>query len=281
MNDFKIEVQMEEVGSVTFDQPEKALAGTRTASGIRVYLPASVTLSALRLDPSPLLFENLKATLSASGIEIGVARYSDAIRTPRSKLPIQLVWDLTLQAFAVYESIRAGGEPQFDVLLRGDIRYILPGQGWKEACSIASPFTQPGFIKYSRDAWTKMLRELKVQDTVLVEIPFPSDPPNGWEPVWHALRDARDSFDTGGSTGWKNCVTAVRLALEEWRKIEQEDKGLADTQARTKIQRIDNLRWHLIQLAHYAAHTKADEWTRDDALLALSTLSALLAVRKP
>jgi hypothetical protein len=99
--------------------------------------------------------------------------------------------------------------------------------------------------------------------------------------VWHALRDARDSFDTGGSTGWKNCVTAVRLALEEWRKIEQEDKGLADTQARTKIQRIDNLRWHLIQLAHYAAHTKADEWTRDDALLALSTLSALLAVRKP
>ena len=272
---------MEDVGSVTFDQPEKALAGTRTASGFRVYLPASVTFRALQQDPSPLVLENLKATLSASGIEIGVARYSNAIRTPRQNLPIQLVWDLTLQAFAVYESIRAGGEPQFHVMLTGDIRYVLAGQGWKEACSIASPFTQHGFIKYSRDAWTTMLRELKVQDTVLIEIPFPSDPPSGWEPVWHALRDALDSFDTGGSTGWKNCVASVRLALEEWRNIEKEDQGPNDLKSRTRVQRMDALRWTFMQYAHFAPHTRADEWTRDDALLALSTLSALLAVRKP
>jgi hypothetical protein len=126
-----------------------------------------------------------------------------------------------------------------------------------------------------------MLREVNLRDTVLVEIPFQSDPPSGWEAVWQALQDARDSFDTGGSTGWKNCVTAVRLALDEWRRIEPEDKGPADPQDRTKAHRTENLRWHLIQLAHYAAHTRADEWTRDDALLALSTLSALLAVRRP
>jgi hypothetical protein len=286
-NHFKIELLREEVGSVTFDQPEKTLAGIRTASGFRVHLPASVTLRAPQ-DQSPLLLENLQATVSASGVEIGVARYSNSIRTPHEKLPIQFVWDWSLQAFAVYESIRAGREPQFSVMLSGDIRFILPGQGWKQPCSMALPSIQHGVIKYSRDAWTNMLRELNLQDTILVEIPFPSDPPSGWEPVWQALKDARDSFDTGGSTGWKNSVASVRHALEEWQGIEREDHGpgwhrpaSGELQNRTKTQRIDNIRWHLIQLAHYAAHTKADEWTRDDAVLALSTLCALLAVRKP
>ena len=133
-----------------------------------------------------------------------------------------------------------------------------------------------------------MMRDLNLQDSILVDIPFPSDPPTGWEPIWTALRDARDSFDKGGSTAWKNTVTSVRLALEEWQHLEKEVQGpgwkrpdRTDLETRTKEQRIDNIRWHLIQLAHYAAHTKADDWTRDDALLLLSTLSSLLAVRKP
>lgn len=166
-------------------------------------------------------------------------------------------------------------------MVSGDIRYILPGEPGREPCSIASTFHQWGEIGYSQKAWTDMLRDLNVRDAVLVEIPFDSNPPSGWEPVWQAVRDALDSFDAGGSTGWRNCVASVRHALEEWRNIEKEDQGPSDLKSRTKTQRIDNIRWHLIQLAHYAAHTKADEWTRDDALLALSTLSALLAVRKP
>jgi len=36
-----------------------------------------------------------------------------------------------------------------------------------------------------------------------------------------------------------------------------------------------------MQSAHLGPHTPAEEWTRDDALLLLSTLSALLAERKP
>lgn len=149
-------------------------------------------------------------------------------------------------------------------------------------------FHEWGKIGYSQRVWTKMVRDVGVQDSILVEIPFRSDPPTGWEPIWAALRDAKDSFDAGGSTDWNNTARSVRLALEEWRKLEKEDQGagwqgpkIADFQSRTKAQRIDNLRWHLIQLAHYAAHTKADEWTRDDALLLLSTLCSLLAERKP
>ena len=85
-------------------------------------------------------------------------------------------------------------------------------------------------------------------------------------------------------------VAMGRLALERWQKIpnEKEDQGPGwkrptqdELKDRTKKQRFDNLRWHLLQACHRGAHTGADEWTRDDAVLLLSTLSALLAERKP
>jgi hypothetical protein len=100
--------------------------------------------------------------------------------------------------------------------------------------------------------------------------------------------EARDTFEHGGSTGWKSAATAVRLALEKWHEIEPEDHGpgwqtpkAAEKQARSKEQRLDNIRWHLLQLANYGPHSHADEWARDDALLMLAVLSALLAIRKP
>jgi hypothetical protein len=83
-------------------------------------------------------------------------------------------------------------------------------------------------------------------------------------------------------------VTAVRLALEKWQGIEKEQMGpgwsspsQADRRARTKKARLDNLRWHLLQIAHLGAHTGSEEWSREDALLMISTLSALLAERNP
>jgi hypothetical protein len=288
MTHININLQGEDVGSVTFDQPETALSGSRTASGFRLYIPATVDLCSPQGSQSALLLENLRLTFLSSGVEIGIGRYSGVIRTTAHKLPVSFVWDWTLPALAFYEQIRAGSEPDFSVLIAGEIRYVVPGDGWKELCSIATGFSHHGSVRYSRETWTNMLRQLNLRDAVLVEIPFQSDPPNGWEPIWQALRDARNSFDAGGSTGWKNCVVSVRHALENWQSIEKEDQGpgwqrpaTADLQTRTKAQRIDNIRWHLVQLAHYAAHTKADEWTRDDALLALSALSALISVRKP
>jgi hypothetical protein len=280
MSHVNITLRGETVGSVTFDQPDKALGGVRTASGFRLQLPATILLHPPQ-DESPLLLESLQATLSASGVEIGVARYPEAFRSVIGKRSFSFVWDWTIVALAVYEQLRAGREPEFSFTLSGDIRYLLPGQGWKEVCSIASTFHEPGVVRYSRAVWTSTLRQLNLRDAVLVEIPFKSDPPSGFEPIWQALRDARDSFDQGGSTGWKNCVTSVRLALEEWRRVEEEDPGPKELTSRTKAQRIDNLRWILMQYAHFAPHTNADDWTRDDALLALSTLCALLAIRRP
>ncbi len=268
------------IGSLAFSEGVQSLSGMRTASGFRLNLPAVITFSQ-PVGQSPLMLENLQATFTAGGVEIGSAYYTPLVRTGVREQSIGFSWDWPISALAVYEKIRTGSEALFHVRVSGDIRIILPGQPGKEPCSIPLSFTNYGEVRYSREVWTNTLRQLNLQDAVLVEIPFRSEPPNGWEPVWQALRDARDSFDAGGSTGWKNTITSVRLALEEWRKIEIEDKGPNEIQQRTKLQRSDNIRWHLIQLAHYAAHSKADEWTRDDALLMLSTLCALLNVRKP
>jgi hypothetical protein len=279
---------MERIGFISFTEAVQSLSGMRTASGFRLHLPALITFLPPSASQSPLMLENLRAVFIADGVEIGNANYMPILRTTVREQPIGFTWDWPISALAVYEQIRNGREASFQVRVSGDIRFVLAGQPGREPCSIASTFHEQGDVRYSKEVWTNTMRQLNLLDAVLVEIPFPSDPPNGWEPIWQALRDARNSFDAGGATGWKNCVASVRHALEEWQGLEKEDQGpgwqrpaTADLQRRTKEQRIDNIRWHLIQVAHYAAHTKADEWTRHDALLALSTLSALIAVRKP
>jgi hypothetical protein len=74
----------------------------------------------------------------------------------------------------------------------------------------------------------------------------------------------------------------VRHALELWNGLEPERKLLAgqDVKGRTREERLDGLRWHLHQCAHLAAHPGGG-WSRDEALLMLSTLSAMLALRRP
>jgi hypothetical protein len=143
-------------------------------------------------------------------------------------------------------------------------------------------------VSYPREVWIKMIRSFGIAENVLVEIPIPRQPPGKWDGVWNGLVDARNAFERGGTTGWQACVTSVRRALENWQNIEKEDQGPGwkapsppERESRTKRQRLDALRWHLMQLAHLGPHSGADEWSRDDALLLLSTLSSLLAERKP
>jgi len=271
----------EKIGFVAFAEAVQSLGAMRTASGFRLHIPAVVTFSAPSASKASLILEDLRATFIADGLEIGTAYCTSVLRTEMREQSITFSWDWLVPTLAFYENMRSGREACFLVRISGAIRFVLEGEPGKEPCSIASTFSEQGEVRYSRETWTTTLRQLNLRDTVLVEIPFPSDPPSGWEPVWQALRDARDSFDKGGSTAWRNCVASVRYALEEWRKIEKEDPGPSDFPSRTKEQRIDNIRLTLMQYANFAPHTKADEWTRDDALLAISTVSALLAARKP
>ena len=125
-----------------------------------------------------------------------------------------------------------------------------------------------------------MLLRLDVAENVFVEIPLPRSPQAPWDEVWANLVAARNHFEQGGSTGWTSCVLAIRQALEKWRDIEQPNTGAGDPKNRSKRERLNNLRLALHQCTHVWIH-KDDEASRDDAVLMLSTLSALLAERKP
>ena len=105
-------------------------------------------------------------------------------------------------------------------------------------------------------------------------------------PVWSALQAARDDYATGGTTGWRTCGIHLRQALTDWETAQKLDtgKGIADKKTFTKDQRLDNLRYHVREFTHIAGHPDpnvAKTWTRDDALLALSTTCALLNTKKP
>lgn len=242
------------------------------------------------------MITNLRATLfvqnyeTNSDVQLGIAK-DDSWYFAGYDSEIRLIWTDALSALALIEKYRNGKPPQFRIEFRAETCWLLDHidmQGRHRIRALPQYTGGNAKVTYPMETWIKMLRELKIAENILVEIPLPGVPPAPWDKVWNALVEARNAFDQGGSTGWKGCVTAVRLALEEWQKIEKEDMGPGwaapshnDLRNRTMQQRVDNLRWHLVQLAHLGAHSGAENWSRDDALLMLSTLSALLSVRKP
>jgi hypothetical protein len=289
-NQLKIETNSEGIGSITFNEPEETLAEGRTASGFRLRLPTTVNLNRPANSNLEVLLQDVRVVFRASGLEFGVAR-CDNLQTPMGRdTPIFFSWDWALSVLGLYEKLRSGKPPRFNALLHGNLHYKVPGTNFRDECpSVPYPFNSNGEIKYSRDTWTGTLRKLNILDSVLVEIPFPSDPPSDWDEMFESLRDAREALDKGGSSGWKGCAMAVRSAFEKWSKKEKENQGpgwpsqidIKEFHQRTKEQRADAIRWHVYQLAHYFAHNNARECNREDATLVLAVLSALLDVRKP
>lgn len=303
----EIDVSSRIEGKITFEENPVNLNVQRTAGGFKLRLPVQIGFySVLNEEPMPML-SNLWGTILAgdspdgSRMEIGRV-YSNSWFTgyrrrkedPSSISPRNesLIWQGSFAELAVFEKIRDGKVPKFEIELHGEFCYLLDGTHphHRVRTEPQSFFARHGSVQisYPREVWIKMLQSLGVAENVLVEVPLPGSPSPDWNPIWRALVDARNYFEDGGTTGWKGCVASVRLALEKWHDMEKPDMGPGwtppprpDKEARTKQQRLDNLRWHLHQMAHQGPHTHTDLWTRDDALLMLSTLSALLAERKP
>ncbi len=293
------------IGWVTFDENPVRFQVYRTAKGFNLQLPIEIAFALVGTDEMVPMAHDLKGIIYAGPpdrrVEVGRllcdtshkgGQYVGKSPGTPYKRQAQMVWLGSFAELGYYENLRAGGPVRFDLYFEGQLCYLFPLN--KSDCmgrTESEPFySHVGSVSltYPKEAWVNMLRELGAAENVLVEVPLPVCPSSEWEGVWKGLLDARNYFEQGGSTGWKGCVTGVRLALEKWRDIEKEQMGPGwvkpqrpDLEARTKKERLDNLRWHLMQAAHLGPHTPAEEWTRDDALLLLSTLSALLAERKP
>jgi hypothetical protein len=277
------------VGKITFDEAPRQLSSHRTAAGFELQLPMTVQLKLnSALDPCPML-SNISAVITAvneAGKEVTLTRaqhYGWVIGAVKeSSTPAAMIWSDSLSALIAYERFRDGRRPRFKIALDAELCKLVP-PSLGGARRRTEPFTVQGTaeVSYPSDVWVKLVRDLAISNPILIEVPLPSSPPSPWDGVWRAIGEATMAFERGGETGWKGCISAVRLALDRWREVEAEDVGPSDLKKRTTKQRLDNIRWHLREYTHLAPHSGAEEFTRDDALLMLSTLSALLVVRKP
>ena len=323
--DIELEYGSQRVGSVTIVKNPQQLYGVRTASGFEIQVPIILTLR-VRLKSEPMLMVNnlhgkvFVKSENGSLLNVGYLtneeRHIAGITSGEGydhTSEIRLEWRGSFTDIAYIEKARNGQAPKLQMQLEGDWSFLVRNEveiteeQWNQltepqrrrfneltsfriVTDAQRVVSRHGYIEvpYPREVWIDLVRKLGIAENVLVEVPLPTSPPEPWSGVWGGLVNARNAFEQGGNSGWQGTVTSVRLALERWRNIEQEDPGAgwktpspADRESRTKKERLDALRWHLMQAAHLGPHTGAEEWSRDDALLMLSTLSALLAVRKP
>lgn len=287
------------VGKWVFDLAPEQLNAKSTLNGFCVNLPSRIVGLSTLGDDNPQraycpVVSNMRVIIAGKdGAEIGIADnthwYHGAARgIDHDNVPLE--WRGSLESLVRYERKRNGGPVVFNYTCYAEVCVLIP-QGDIPRQRSAPERVFGGFqISYPVEKWTEMLNSLHAMRCVLVEFPMRSSPPSPWDDVWEAVADAQESLKKGGSTGWKGCVDAVRLALEKWQQIpgEKEDMGngwqapsVQDRKARTKEQRLDNLRWHLMQCAHLGPHSHAKDWTRDDAVLLLSALCGLLSERQP
>ncbi len=285
-----------QVGSLEFAESDAALCergARRTADGFVLTLPVRLSLDWQKtLQP---MVSNFRAHIFVddnSSTELGVAydpNWYTALDPRRENHPIALEWRGSLEALQLLERRRNGGPPKLWLEFFGEV------------CSSSDPRGTPPFFRgmperifgsvhvtYPQNTWAMFMDNLGAVGSVLVEVPVRKDFPIAWKEIYSAIDEAKRHLARGGEDGWKSCVVAVRLALEKWQALEQADLGPGwqqpnrqDKEARTKEQRADGLRWHLLQFAHLSPHSPAEQWERNDAILALAALTALVAERDP
>ena len=155
--------------------------------------------------------------------------------------------------------------------------------GLYDACRLDTP-QGPIQLSADRDIWQSQVRAVSPMGRVLVEIPLAVTRTAPWDRVWARLDAASTNLAQGGEMGCKNCVNEVRQALDAWRKIEGfnagSSRGGLQKDKRERLHDAANALYHYCSLsAHGDEHQVT--WTRADAVLALSSLSALLAARDP
>jgi hypothetical protein len=280
-----IEVYPMTVGEWTFDEAPPRLEGRRTADGVAITIPASLRLK--WNEEYLAMVSNLRADVyTENGLELGQAVSHDYFRPskPEGNFQANLTWRASFAALAQFEQKRNGQPPVLVLHCTADVSHLQPPPPDRYvtfATAPPAPRRNELRVRYPREKWVDLLRELKVAENILLEMPMPPARPAPWDKVWNAVLDARKSFDQGGETGWKSCVTSIRLALEAWREIEKTDFGPEKKEDWTKAQRLNQIRYALLQMAHLAAHSPASEWTRDDAQALLAMLSGLLLMRRP
>lgn len=266
------------VATMRIDVPVGQLEAERTPDGLVLKLPLTIDWhkKTLRADVRLLgLRAELHSTIADAQFLLATATENRMIGT---KLALKL--HCSFAALALYEARRAGGDVSLLLRWYGPLVEVVT-----DLRNLVNASGDIGFV-LPNEVWAKTLRDREAAENVVVEAPLPANPGAPFGSVFKALASARRDFTSATPNAWKNTLLHTRTALEKWRDLEAPKFGpgwsaptLQDARKWTKRERIDGIRHALHQLAHLGAHDDADEFTRDDAALALACLAGLLAER--
>jgi len=273
------------VGQVDFLRPP-ALTGYRTWDGLAFTLPTRVSIDGPK-DDSMATLANLGATVVFKGVEVGVAHDAGLYASPEDREG-SLVLRLRADIVRAIDRARNGLPLEFDLDIFGHLQVLHRTGLQRPSDQRRGPHHPKVRVNYDAHAWTNLLMSTGLGDNVVVEIALPPKPGGPWDSIWDGLQRAREHLLRGGEGAWKGAIMEARQALDEWRQHEAPDQGpgwtrppTPDLETRTREQRYDNLRWHLLQCAHDAAHSGSHTWRREDAVAVVATLASLLAIRNP
>ncbi|MBW4091858.1 MAG: hypothetical protein HIU82_12245 [Proteobacteria bacterium] len=190
---------------------------------------------------------------------------------------------LTFAALEAAERCRDGEPPDFAISMHASAFAEDKQTGRYDACRLDLNEPGPILIDVDRDTWHGQIRNVSPMGSVLVEIPLVVSRNAPWDKVWARLNAAAAGLAQGGESGNKSCVNEVRQALDAWRKIDGFEASSRGGTAKGKRQRLydsANALYHYCSLSVHADE-HVESWTRADAVLALSTLCALLSARDP
>jgi hypothetical protein len=180
------------------------------------------------------------------------------------------------------ERYRDGGPPVFVITLHACALVENKKTGRIDLCKLEVAGPAPIQLNADRDTWHGQIRNISPLGSVLVEIPLTLERKPPWNSVWSRMNAASANLTHGGESGWKNCVGEVRQAIAAWRQIDEFQAGKNDPKKdqRQRLHDIANAVHHYCSLS---AHDDEHEinWSRSDAVLALSSLCALLSARDP
>ena len=189
---------------------------------------------------------------------------------------------LTLGALAMVERLREGGPLIFTATLHGSAFVANKEAGGYNLCGLDAAQPGPLQLRADREIWQSQLRNVSPMGNVLVDIPLAATRTAPWDRVWAQVGAAETCLARGGESGNKHCIIDIRQALDAWRKVDQFAAATAGGKQKSKRQRHDvaNALYHYCSSAAHGDEHE-EEWTRADAVLALSTLCALLSARNP
>jgi hypothetical protein len=187
---------------------------------------------------------------------------------------------LTLGALETIERWRDRSPPEFDITLSGSVFVRDKDTGLYDGCRLQA---DSGSVRLhaDRENWIQQLRNVSPLGSVLIEIPLVINRSGPLATIWKCIDKASENLGQGGEAGWTGCLTEARKALEAWNKIDPMPAPPERDRDKDKRQRLYDLAEALRRYCHLSAHfdKREENWTRADAVLALSTLCALLSAR--